>query len=65
MMKTLVDMGDDLAKGRLEQVLCGWSGGAKPIVVLFASRHHQPRKLRAFLDAMAGAMRRQAEMASP
>ncbi|MFD1330954.1 LysR family transcriptional regulator [Methylopila musalis] len=58
MMKSVVDMGDDLAAGRLEQVLPGWSGGAMPIVALFASRHHQPRKLRAFLDAMAEAMRR-------
>ena len=58
MMKSIVDMGDDLASGRLEQVLSGWSGGDMPIVALFASRRHQPRKLRAFLDAMAGAMRR-------
>lgn len=58
MMKSIVDMGDDLASGRLEHVLPGWNDGAMPIVALFASRHHQPRKLRAFLDAMAAAMRR-------
>lgn len=57
MMKSIVDMGDDLAAGRLERVLPGWSGGAMPIVALFASRHHQPRKLRVFLEAMTGAMR--------
>lgn len=58
MMKSIVDLGDDLAVGRLEQVLPGWSGGVMPIVALFASRHHQPRKLRAFLDAMTAAMRK-------
>lgn len=58
MMKSIVDLGDDLASGRLERVLPGWNGGDIPIVALFASRHHQPRKLRIFLDAMGSAMRR-------
>lgn len=58
MMKSVVDVAADLADGRLEHVLPDWSGDDIPIVALFASRHHQPRKLRVFLDAMTLAMRR-------
>lgn len=58
MMKSIVDVAADIGAGRLEQVLPDWDGGTMPIVALFASSHNQPRKLRAFLDAMAVAMRR-------
>ena len=51
---------DDIEAGRLERVLPRWSGGAMPIVALFASRRNQPRKLRVFLDAMATVMRSRA-----
>ena len=57
MLKSIVDVAGDIEAGRLEQVLPRWSGGAVPIVALFASRLHQPRKLRVFLDAMVGAVR--------
>lgn len=40
MVKSIVDVRDDLVSGRLEQVLPGWNGGDRPIVALFASRHH-------------------------
>ncbi len=53
MMKSIVDVASEIESGRLERVLPGWSGGAMPIVALFASRHHQPRKLQVFLEAMA------------
>jgi DNA-binding transcriptional LysR family regulator len=58
MMRSIVDMGRDLAAGRLERVLPDWDGGAAPVVALFASRHNQPRKLRAFLDAISAAIAR-------
>lgn len=57
MLKSIVDLSEDLAAGRLERVLPDWSDVAAPIVALYASRDHQPRKVRAFLDAMAAAMR--------
>ena len=58
MLKSVVDIGHDLATGRLERMLPDWSGGSAPIVALYAGRHNQPRKLRAFLDAMVKALRR-------
>lgn len=61
MMKSLVDIEEDLATGRLERVLPGWSGEAMPIVALFASGPQKPRKLRVFLDAMIARMRRGTE----
>lgn len=57
MLKSVVDLRDDLAAGWLERVLPDWSDGAAPVVALYASRHHQPRKVRVFLDAIAAAMR--------
>ncbi|MBE7213123.1 MAG: LysR family transcriptional regulator [Gluconacetobacter diazotrophicus] len=57
MMKSLVDLADDLAAGRLERVLPGWTGEPMPVVALFAG-HRRTRKLRVFLDAMLFAVRR-------
>lgn len=57
MMKSIIDLHDDLATGQLEQVLADWNGGDMPIAALFASRRHQPRKVRAFLNAIAAAMK--------
>jgi len=53
MLKSLVDVADDLRRGALERVLPGWHAGHRPIVALFASRTAMPRKTRVFLDAMA------------
>jgi LysR family transcriptional activator of dmlA len=57
MLKSIVDIGGDLAAGRLERVLPGWSDGLAPVVALYAGRDHQPRKLRVFLNAIAAALR--------
>ena len=64
-LRSIVDLRDDLASGRLERVLPGWSEDAAPVVALYASRHNQPRKLRVFLDAMAAAMRGGAMAGTP
>ncbi|RIX98163.1 hypothetical protein D3218_17415 [Aureimonas flava] len=64
MMRSILDMAVDLAAGRLEPVLPGWSGGAVPLLALFAKRHQQPRKLRTFLDAMSAAVRHRGVAAS-
>jgi DNA-binding transcriptional LysR family regulator len=53
MLKSQVDVASDLAAGLLERVLPGWSGGYAPIVALYSTARHLPRKTRAFLDAMA------------
>lgn len=52
MLKSRVDVDADLAGGRLERVLEGWSAGDMPIVALFPSRTNLPRKTRVFLDAL-------------
>jgi hypothetical protein len=50
---TEVDIAADLAAGRLERVPPQWSGGGAPIVALYPTARHLPRKTRVFLDAMA------------
>lgn len=51
-VKSLVDVAEDLAAGRLERVLPGWHCGEAPVVALFASGQNLPLKVRVFLDAM-------------
>ncbi len=44
---------EDLAAGRLVKVLPEWSNdGAQPIFVVYPSRSHLPRKVRAFVDLL-------------
>lgn len=52
MLKSRVDVDQDLASGRLERVLSDWGAGNMPIVALFPSRTNLPRKTRVFLDAL-------------
>jgi len=44
-------VGEDLARGRLVQVLPDWEPPAQELHALTTSRDHQPRKTRAFIDA--------------
>jgi DNA-binding transcriptional LysR family regulator len=44
----------DLAAGRLERVLPDWDGGEAPIVALYPSAQHAPLKTRLMLDELKG-----------
>ncbi len=51
--RSIWDVADDLAAGRLVEVLRAWSDDDAPISVLYASRRHLPRRTRLFIDALA------------
>lgn len=53
MLKSEVDVTQDLAAGRLVRVLPGWDGGDAPIVALYPSARHMPLKTRVLLDELA------------
>ena len=53
MLKSEVDVAEDLGTGRLEHVLPEWHGGDAPVVVLYPRAEHQPLKTRVLLDALA------------
>jgi DNA-binding transcriptional LysR family regulator len=44
MLKSEVDVAEDLDAGRLERVLPNWDGGEAPIVALYPSAEHLPLK---------------------
>ncbi|RYE99044.1 MAG: LysR family transcriptional regulator, partial [Oxalobacteraceae bacterium] len=52
MLKSMIDVADDVSTGKLERVLPEWTAGEMPIVALFPDRATMPRKTRVFLDAM-------------
>lgn len=47
------DVAEDLASGRLLEVLRDWSDEDAPISVIYTSRRHLPRRTRLFIDALA------------
>lgn len=49
---------DDLAQGRLVQVLPRWCATPLPVSLVYPSRHHQPARLRAFVTLMRDAVTR-------
>ncbi|KLD73278.1 LysR family transcriptional regulator, partial [Xanthomonas hyacinthi DSM 19077] len=53
MLKSEIDVAEDLATGRLERVLLDWDGGEAPIVALYPSALHLPLKTRVLLDELA------------
>jgi DNA-binding transcriptional LysR family regulator len=53
MLKSEVDVAEDLAAGRLERVLPEWDGGEAPIIALYPSFEHVPLKTRVLLDELA------------
>jgi DNA-binding transcriptional LysR family regulator len=53
MLKSEVDVAQDLADGRLERVLPEWDGGEAPVVALYPSAKQLPLKTRALLDELA------------
>lgn len=55
MLKSMLDVADDLIAGRLERIIPDWTAGEMPIAALFPDRTTMPRKTRVFLDAMINA----------
>jgi DNA-binding transcriptional LysR family regulator len=53
MLKSEVDVAEDLAAGRLERVLAEWDGGEAPVVALYPSAQYVPLKTRVLLDQLA------------
>jgi len=51
--RSLWDVADDLAAGRLVEVLRDWSDEDAPISVVYPSRRFLPRRTRLFIDALA------------
>lgn len=49
-LKSIWDSYEDLQTGRLLEILPGWMPPTMPIKAVFASRHNQPAKIRAFID---------------
>jgi DNA-binding transcriptional LysR family regulator len=52
MLKSEVDVMEDLTAGRLERVLPDWDGGEAPIVALYPSAQHVPLKTQLMLDEL-------------
>jgi LysR family transcriptional activator of dmlA len=52
MLKSSVDVADDLAAGRLVHILRDWHSAPAPIYALLPSRRFTPTKTRTFLDAL-------------
>jgi DNA-binding transcriptional LysR family regulator len=53
MLKSEVDVAEDLATGRLERFPPEWDGGEAPVIALYPSAQHMPLKTRALLDELA------------
>jgi DNA-binding transcriptional LysR family regulator len=53
MLKSEIDVAQDLAAGHLERVLLDWDGGEAPIVALYPSAQYVPLKTRVMLDQLA------------
>jgi LysR family transcriptional activator of dmlA len=52
MLKSRVDLVEDLAAGRFERVLPAWHGTDAPVCALMASRRHLTVRAQVFLDAL-------------
>jgi DNA-binding transcriptional LysR family regulator len=57
MMKSAIDVADDLRLGRLERVLPDWRSIDSPIYALLPSAVHVPVKVRLFLDNLGRALK--------
>lgn len=51
--RSIWDVADELASGRLVEVLRDWSDEEAPVSAVYASRRHLPRRTRLFVDALA------------
>jgi DNA-binding transcriptional LysR family regulator len=50
--RSVWDVAEELATGRLVEVLRDWSDDTAPISALYVSRRHLPRRTRLFVDAL-------------
>lgn len=53
MLRSWWDVCDDLAAGRLVQLLPGWQGVRADFFAVYAQRRHVPARLRALVDFLA------------
>jgi len=53
MLKSQLDVADDIHAGLLERVLTDWDGGPSPVIALYPSALHLPLKTRALLEEMS------------
>lgn len=58
--RSFLDVSDELASGRLVEVLPQWTGERAPVQVLYASRRHLPARVRLFIDHLAAMFARAA-----
>ncbi|QJU59961.1 LysR family transcriptional regulator [Sphingomonas sp. AP4-R1] len=56
-LKSIWDSREDLEQGRLIELLPGWTAPSMPIRAVFASRGHQPARIRAFTDFLQEELR--------
>jgi LysR family transcriptional regulator, transcriptional activator for dmlA len=61
--RSIWDVADELASGRVVEVLREWSDEDAPISVIYASRRHLPRRTRLFIDALAAHFAQAASLA--
>jgi DNA-binding transcriptional LysR family regulator len=61
-LKSVWDAHQDIAAGRLIELLPGWVPPSIPIQAIFASRHHQPARIRAFVDFLRDELHREVQM---
>lgn len=60
-LKSIWDAHEDLAEGRLTEILPGWAPPVMPIQAVSISRHNQPARIRAFVSFFQEELRREAE----
>lgn len=58
MLKSELDVADDIGAGQLERVLPGWDSGPSPVIALYPSAQHLPLKTRVLLDEMGAHLAR-------
>ncbi|MDR3517512.1 MAG: LysR substrate-binding domain-containing protein [Azospirillaceae bacterium] len=64
-LKSWIDVEQDVRSGRLVHVLPAWRGGPLPVCALFPSRRQVPTRVRAFLDAMVQRLADRSQLATP
>jgi DNA-binding transcriptional LysR family regulator len=60
-LKSIWDAREDLAQGRLVELLPGWMPPVMPIHAVFASRHHRAARISAFVDFMREELHREVQ----
>jgi DNA-binding transcriptional LysR family regulator len=60
-LKSIWDARHDLASGRLVELLPGWVPPSVPIQAVFASRRHQPARIRTFIDYLQEELRKEVQ----